>query len=51
MLKFQVAYLLAWLMMLRVDEVIHLTFENIDKIPGERMSFHFSLAHLVLTDP
>ncbi|KAJ7860973.1 hypothetical protein B0H14DRAFT_3134723 [Mycena olivaceomarginata] len=33
-----VAYLLAWLMMLRVDEVIHLTFENIDKIPGELLT-------------
>ncbi|KAJ7882606.1 hypothetical protein B0H14DRAFT_2565293 [Mycena olivaceomarginata] len=31
-----VAYLLAWLMMLRIDEVVHLTFENIDKIVGER---------------
>ncbi|KAJ7792817.1 hypothetical protein B0H14DRAFT_2623484 [Mycena olivaceomarginata] len=31
-----VAYLLAWLIMLRIDEVVHLTFENIDKIVGER---------------
>ncbi|KAJ7758785.1 hypothetical protein B0H14DRAFT_3598036, partial [Mycena olivaceomarginata] len=38
-----VAYLLAWLMMLRVDEVIHLTFENIDKIPGERRFLHVGL--------
>ncbi|KAJ7137296.1 hypothetical protein C8R46DRAFT_817303, partial [Mycena filopes] len=31
-----VAYLLAWLMLLRIDEVVKLRFENIDKIPGER---------------
>ncbi|KAJ7826718.1 hypothetical protein B0H14DRAFT_3722314 [Mycena olivaceomarginata] len=38
-----VAYLLAWLMIVRVDEVIHLTFENIDKIPGERWFLHVGL--------
>ncbi|KAJ7141971.1 hypothetical protein C8R46DRAFT_1046516 [Mycena filopes] len=32
----KIAYLLAWLMLLRIDEVIKLKFENIDKIPGER---------------
>ncbi|KAJ7199400.1 hypothetical protein GGX14DRAFT_373104, partial [Mycena pura] len=31
-----VAYLLAWLMMLRIDEVVNLKFENIDHVPGER---------------
>ncbi|KAJ7240214.1 hypothetical protein C8J57DRAFT_1245432 [Mycena rebaudengoi] len=31
-----VAFLLAWLMLLRIDEVIKLQFENIDKIVGER---------------
>ncbi|KAJ6603241.1 hypothetical protein DFH09DRAFT_810307, partial [Mycena vulgaris] len=38
-----VAYLLAWLMLLRIDEVIKLRFENIDKIPGERKSINVSL--------
>ncbi|KAJ7450707.1 hypothetical protein B0H11DRAFT_1612766, partial [Mycena galericulata] len=38
-----VAYLLAWLMLLRVDEVIKLRFENIDKIPGERKFINVSL--------
>ncbi|KAJ7254549.1 hypothetical protein C8J57DRAFT_1236789 [Mycena rebaudengoi] len=33
-----VAYLLAWLMLLRIDEVIKLQFENIDKIVGERLN-------------
>ncbi|KAJ7826161.1 hypothetical protein B0H14DRAFT_2595937 [Mycena olivaceomarginata] len=33
-----VAYLLAWLMMLRIDEVVHLTFENIDKIVARTAS-------------
>lgn len=32
----QVAYLLAWLMLLRIDEVVNLRFENIDHVPGER---------------
>ncbi|KAJ7433469.1 hypothetical protein FB451DRAFT_1196148 [Mycena latifolia] len=31
-----VAYLLAWLMLLRIDEVVKLRFENVDKVPGER---------------
>ncbi|GLB45891.1 hypothetical protein LshimejAT787_3600030 [Lyophyllum shimeji] len=30
------AYLLAWLMFLRVDEVVNLEFESIEVIPGER---------------
>jgi hypothetical protein len=30
------AYLLAWLMFLRVDEVVNLEFESIEIIPGER---------------
>ncbi|KAJ7628601.1 hypothetical protein FB45DRAFT_1079705 [Roridomyces roridus] len=38
-----VAYLLAWLMMLRIDEVVSLKFENIDKIPGERKFLQVSL--------
>ncbi|KAK7002509.1 hypothetical protein R3P38DRAFT_3404789 [Favolaschia claudopus] len=38
-----VAYLLAWLMLLRVDEVIKLRFENIDKVPGERKFVDVSL--------
>lgn len=32
----QAAYLLAFLMMLRIDEVVSLTFESIDKLPNER---------------
>ncbi|KAJ7023433.1 hypothetical protein C8F04DRAFT_1271362 [Mycena alexandri] len=32
----EVAYLLAWLMLLRIDEIVKLRFENVDKIPGER---------------
>ncbi|KAL1671333.1 hypothetical protein EV122DRAFT_226741, partial [Schizophyllum commune] len=32
------AYLLAWLLVLRIDEAMSLTFESIDKIPGERKS-------------
>ncbi|KAK7034806.1 hypothetical protein R3P38DRAFT_3493029 [Favolaschia claudopus] len=38
-----VAYLLAWLMLLRIDEVIKLRFENFDKIPGERRYIDISL--------
>jgi hypothetical protein len=34
----QAAYLLAWLMFLRVDEVVNLEFESIEIIPGERES-------------
>jgi hypothetical protein len=34
----QAAYLLAWLMFLRVDEVVNLEFESIDIIPGEHES-------------
>ncbi|KAF7323498.1 hypothetical protein HMN09_00131000 [Mycena chlorophos] len=33
------AYLLAWLMLLRVDEVVNLEFENVDHIPKERKYF------------
>ncbi|KAF7318186.1 hypothetical protein HMN09_00326800 [Mycena chlorophos] len=33
------AYLIAWLMLLRVDEVVSLEFENIEHIPGERKYF------------
>ncbi|KAL1699420.1 hypothetical protein EV121DRAFT_216286 [Schizophyllum commune] len=33
------AYLLAWLLVLRIDEAMSLTFESIDKIPRERKSF------------
>ena len=32
----QTAYLFAWLLMLRIEEVVRLEFESIDKIPGER---------------
>jgi hypothetical protein len=32
----QAAYLLAWLMFLRVDEVVNLEFESVEIIPGER---------------
>ncbi|KAK6988517.1 hypothetical protein R3P38DRAFT_3332034 [Favolaschia claudopus] len=38
-----VAYLLAWLMLLRIDEVMKLRFENIDKVPGERKFLDVSL--------
>ncbi|KAJ6568028.1 hypothetical protein DFH09DRAFT_845682, partial [Mycena vulgaris] len=38
-----VAYLLAWLMLLRIDEVIKLRFENVDKIPKERAFINISL--------
>ncbi|KAK7016607.1 hypothetical protein R3P38DRAFT_3321045 [Favolaschia claudopus] len=44
-----VAYLLAWLMLLRVDEVIKLRFENIDKVPGEML--HSWRLHANDTDP
>ncbi|KAK7026618.1 hypothetical protein R3P38DRAFT_3315628 [Favolaschia claudopus] len=37
------AYLLAWLMLLRIDEVIKLRFENFEKIPGERKFVDISL--------
>ncbi|KAK6983889.1 hypothetical protein R3P38DRAFT_3457862 [Favolaschia claudopus] len=37
------AYLLAWLMLLRIDEVIKLRFENFEKIPGERRFVDISL--------
>jgi hypothetical protein len=30
------AYLFAWLLLLRIEEVIRLEFESIDVIPGER---------------
>ncbi|KAJ7725791.1 hypothetical protein B0H16DRAFT_1332586, partial [Mycena metata] len=30
------AYLLAWLMMLRIEEVVRLEFKSVDMIPGER---------------
>ncbi|KAF7311911.1 hypothetical protein MIND_00202500 [Mycena indigotica] len=33
------AYLIAWLMLLRVDEVVNLEFENIEHIPAERKYF------------
>jgi hypothetical protein len=32
----QAAYLLAWLMLLRIEEVVSLEFKSIDIIPGER---------------
>ncbi|KAJ7731567.1 hypothetical protein DFH07DRAFT_717766, partial [Mycena maculata] len=38
-----VAYLLAWLMLLRIDEVVNLKFENIDKVPGESMWINVGL--------
>ncbi|KAJ7723578.1 hypothetical protein B0H16DRAFT_1787671 [Mycena metata] len=38
-----IAYLLGWLMLLRIDEVIKLKFENIDKIPGERKFINITL--------
>lgn len=41
LLRFQAAYLLAFLMMLRIDEVVSLTFESLDKIPQEREWYLF----------
>ncbi|KZP06356.1 hypothetical protein FIBSPDRAFT_902846 [Athelia psychrophila] len=38
------AYLLAFLMMLRIDEVVSLTFESLDKIPQERTYFDVRLS-------
>ncbi|KAH9962507.1 hypothetical protein BGW80DRAFT_1545551, partial [Lactifluus volemus] len=37
------AYLLAWLMFLRIDEVVNLEFESIEMIPGERVYFSVAL--------
>jgi hypothetical protein len=31
----QTAYLFAWLMMLRIDEVVSLRFDDLNVIPGE----------------
>lgn len=33
----QAAYLFSWLLLLRIEEVIHIEFESIDVIPGERV--------------
>jgi integrase len=32
----QAVYLLAWLIMLRIDEAVSLEFGDIDFVPGER---------------
>ncbi|KIM71546.1 hypothetical protein PILCRDRAFT_16976 [Piloderma croceum F 1598] len=39
----QVAYLMAFLMLLRVEEAVNLEFEGIDAIPGEREYFDVKL--------
>jgi hypothetical protein len=33
----QTVYLFAWIMILRIDEALSLTFENIDSLPSERV--------------
>jgi len=33
----QTVYLFAWIMILRIDEALSLTFENINSLPSERM--------------
>jgi hypothetical protein len=33
---FQTAYIFAWLMLLRIEEVVTLEFASIEIIPGER---------------
>jgi hypothetical protein len=38
---FKAAYLFEWLLLLRIEEVIHLEFESIDVIPGERKEIFF----------
>jgi hypothetical protein len=45
----QAVYLLAWLMMLRIDEATSLTFESINKIPGERKCFPAASTFLLLS--
>ncbi|KAJ7123824.1 hypothetical protein C8R43DRAFT_899359 [Mycena crocata] len=37
------AYLLAWLMLLRIEEVVRLEFKSVDVIPGEREYVEISL--------
>ncbi|KAF8464703.1 hypothetical protein JB92DRAFT_2775027, partial [Gautieria morchelliformis] len=36
-------YLLAWLLLLRIEEAVHLTFESIDFHPGERCYYDIKL--------
>jgi len=39
-------FLLAWLLLLRIEEAVHLEFESIDFHPGECM-FHFTFCCIV----
>ena len=41
------AYLFAWLLLLRIEEVIRIDFESIDIIPGER-ELNFCICPLIL---
>jgi hypothetical protein len=38
--RFQTAYLFAWLLLLRFEEVVRLQFESINMIPGMSKIFH-----------
>lgn len=45
----QAAYLMAFLMLLRIEETIKLEFESIDIIPGESMFCSWTFPNIILS--